>query len=111
MLELVEFVVSYIPVASIKSIRIIITIASAQGMIIFVLNISNSFQNNILSKSEEDVYITLPYLYLEWFKQKRSKHPLAPHNAKELCIQTIKSIQGTKLEGKFWYDLNLSLSQ
>ena len=49
MLEGVDFTVSYAPVTGIRPLFIIISIASAEGLIMFVLDISNAFQNNILS--------------------------------------------------------------
>ena len=48
MLEGVNFIVSYAPVAGIRSLHIIIAIAYAEGLILFVLDISNAFQNTIL---------------------------------------------------------------
>ena len=47
MLEEGEFTVSYAPVAGIRSLRIIIEISSAEGLIILVLDIYNAIQNNI----------------------------------------------------------------
>ena len=44
-------------------------IASAEGFILFVLVISNAFQNNILPNPEEIVYPSLPYIYLDWYKK------------------------------------------
>ena len=93
MLEGVNFTVSYAPVAGILSLCIIVDITSAEGLIIFVLVISNAFQNTILLNPEERVYLSLP-LYLECFKRKLSKHPLSSINQKKLCIQAIKSTQG-----------------
>ena len=49
MLEGVDFTLSYAHVASIRSLRSIMSIASAEGLIIFVLEISNAFQNTILT--------------------------------------------------------------
>ena len=45
-LEGVDFSVSYAPVAGIFSLHIIISIASAEGLILFVLDISNAFQKS-----------------------------------------------------------------
>ena len=70
MLEGVDFTVSYVPVASIRSLRIIIAIDPAEGIILFVLDISNAFQNTILPNPVERVYISLPYLYLDCYKIK-----------------------------------------
>ena len=47
MLEGVDFNVLYAPVAGIISFCIIISIDSAEGLIIFVLGISNKVQSNI----------------------------------------------------------------
>ena len=63
-----DFTVSYTPLVRIKYIQIIIAIASAEGLIFFILDISNTFQNIILPNPEERVYISLPRLYLERFK-------------------------------------------
>ena len=54
--------------AVILSLHIIMAIASAEGLIIFVLDISNAFQNNILPNPEEIVYPSLPYIYLDLYK-------------------------------------------
>ena len=43
MLEVVYFTVSYTPVSVIRSLIIIVTIAYAEVLIIFVLYISNAF--------------------------------------------------------------------
>ena len=104
MLEGVEFAVSFAPVAIILYLLIIIVIASVEGLIIIVLDISNAFQNTIPPNPEERVYLSLPYLYLEWFKRKWPKYPFASRNQKELCIKEIKSIQGTRPAGIFWCD-------
>ena len=48
-----ESTASYSPVAGIISLRIVIAIVSAEGLIIFILGISKSFQNTILLNPEE----------------------------------------------------------
>ena len=48
MLEGVDFTVSYAPVSGIRSLHIIIEIAYVEGLVLFVLDISNAFQNIIL---------------------------------------------------------------
>ena len=47
-LEGVDFAVSYAPVDGIRFLSIIVEIDSAEGLIIFVLDISNDFQNTTL---------------------------------------------------------------
>ena len=76
MIEGVDFNISYVPVAGIHSLYIITAIAYTEGLILFVLEISNAFQNTILPNPAERVYISLLYLYLEWYKRKCPKHPL-----------------------------------
>ena len=66
MLEWVDLSVSYAHVAGIWSLCIILKTASAEGLIIFVLDVSNAFQNNILPNPAERFYIGLPYIYLYW---------------------------------------------
>ena len=73
---LVYFTVYYSPADGIRSICIIIAISYVEVLIIFVLDISNAFQNNILPNPEEIVYLRLTYLYRYWYK-KRPKHQLA----------------------------------
>ena len=41
---------------------------------------------------------------MEWLKITYPKNPVALINKKDLCIKSIKSIQGTEPDGKFWYD-------
>ena len=43
----IEFTVSYAPVSGIRSLQITIEIASAESLIIFVLDIYNAFQDTI----------------------------------------------------------------
>ena len=109
MLEGVEFTVSYAPVAGIRSLSIILSISSSECLILFELNISNAFQKTILPNPVERVYLILPYIYLYWYKIKRQKYTLASSSQRELCIQAINSIQGTKPAGKLWYDLLKSI--
>ena len=75
----------------------------------FLLEILNAFQNTILPNPEEIVFLSLTYIQLEWSKRKSPKHPLASRYQKELCIKAIKSIQGKKPSGKFWYELLKSI--
>ena len=105
-----DFTVSYAPVSGIRSVRNIIAIASAEGVIIFVLDIYNAFQNTILPNPSKIVYLSLPHLYMEWFQIKWTKHPLASINKNDLCIHAIQSTQGTKPARNICYDLLKSIS-
>ena len=62
MIEGVSFAVWYVPVIGIKHLRIIISIASAEYMITFLLDISNEFHNDILPNPKELFYLSLPYI-------------------------------------------------
>ena len=72
MLEGVDFTLSYARVDGIRSLHIIIAIDSAEGLIIFVLEIANAFHNTILHNPAERIYLTLTHLYLDWYN-KNSK--------------------------------------
>ena len=52
MIEGFDFTVSYAHVAGIRYLLIIVTITSAECLIIFVLDVSNAFQNTILPNPE-----------------------------------------------------------
>ena len=52
----------YAPMAVIRYIRIIIAIDSEEVLILFVSDIYNAFQNNILPYPKERDYLILPYL-------------------------------------------------
>ena len=64
---------SYTPVLGITPLHIIVSIASVEGLTIFILDISNTFQNNILPNTKEKVYPSLPHLYLKWLNQFKEK--------------------------------------
>ena len=81
-IEGVYFTLSYTPVAAIISICIIISIEYAEVLIIFILDISNTFQNTILPNPEEKMYLSLPHLYLEFPKRRCPRHPLSSINPK-----------------------------
>ena len=53
MLEGFDFTVSYVPVAGIQSLFIIISVSYSEVLIIFVLEISNAIKNNISPNPEE----------------------------------------------------------
>ena len=50
--------------ADIRLLLIIIAILFAEGLILFVLDIFNAFQNTILPNPAERVYFSLPYIYI-----------------------------------------------
>ena len=90
MLEVFDFTVVYATADGILHPCIIMAIASTEGLIIFVLDISNAFHNTFLPDPAERIYLSFPYLYLDWCKIRFPKHPLASRNQKELFIHEIK---------------------
>jgi hypothetical protein len=103
--ENIDFTDSYSPVASIDSLRLLLTLAASEGLIISIMDISNAFQNSIIFDATERVYISLPPLYLDWFRQQWPDYNLPSLNAKDLVIQCLKCIQGTRDAGQRWYKL------
>jgi hypothetical protein len=65
--QTVDFINSYSPVASIDSLRILLNLAASEGLLISIFDISNAFQN--IFDPTEHVFISLPPLYLDWFRQ------------------------------------------
>ena len=50
--------------------------------------------------------MSIPTMYLEWFRARFPNHPLAKcRNSKELVMQSLRNIQGTKDAGFEWYQL------
>ena len=82
MLEGVDFKVFYAPVDGTLSLSIITEIEYVEGLLIFVLDIYNAFQNTILPNPAERVYLRLPYIYLDLYKRKCPKHQIASSNQK-----------------------------
>jgi hypothetical protein len=103
--EFVDFQDSYSPVASIDSIRILLNIAASSRLIVSILDISNAFQNSYIFDASERVYLSLPPLYLDWFQKQWPDFKLPSTNAKDLVLQCLKSIQGTRDAGLRWYRL------
>jgi len=103
--EHIDFIDTYSPVGSIDSIRILLNLAASAGLLISIMDISNAFQNSIIFDAAERVYISLPPLYLDWFRQHWPDYDLPSLNIKELVIQCLKTIQGTRDAGQRWYKL------
>jgi hypothetical protein len=61
MKEGVDFVNSYSPVGS-NSIRLIVALAASEGLQLFVLDISNAFQNSIIFDPMECIYYLTIFL-------------------------------------------------
>lgn len=64
----VDFDYSYSPTVSAPCIRVFLAICSSRGLVIFVLDVVNCFQNT-MSPEEERRYVTLPPFYMEWFEE------------------------------------------
>ena len=99
-----DFKVSYAPTVDADSFRLSIALAVSDEMIIVFIDASNAFQTNVISDPNKRIYITLPTMYLEWFQARFPNHPLAKFkNSKELVMQSLRNIQGTKDAGFEWY--------
>eukprot|EP00957_Ditylum_brightwellii_P191900 14608324-Ditylum_brightwellii.AAC.1 len=65
-------------------------------MSVFPLDVSNAFQTNIASNTSERVHTNIPPFYLEYFFTKFPDHPLKGTPAEKICIQALRSTQGSK---------------
>ena len=72
-----DFTVSYAPTVVADSFRLSIALAASDNMIIVFIDASNAFQTNVISDPNKRIYITLPTMYLEWFRARFPNHPLA----------------------------------
>jgi len=94
---------SYSPAGSIDSIRMLLSLAASKRWILNVLDISNAFQTSITFDPNERTYLSLPPFYLEWFRSQWPDYRLPSTNTKDLVIQCLRAIQGTKDAGNRWY--------
>jgi hypothetical protein len=105
MKENIDFTNSYSPVGSIDSIRLLLSLAASNHWTLNVLDISNAFQTSIIFDPNERTYLSLPPFYLEWFKAQWPDYRLPSENIKDLVLQCLRAIQGTKDAGNRWYAL------
>ena len=106
MVQGIDYVVSYAPTVDADSFRLMIAIAASDRMILIFIDASNAFQTNVISDPRRRVYVSLPTMYLEWFRARFPNHPLAKcRNSKKLVIQSLRNIQGTKYACFEWYQL------
>ena len=103
--EGIDFYCSYAPVCDADSFRLVIAVAAEEGMVGYFLDISNAFQTNVIFDPNERFYIRIPPLYMDWFRHKWPEHPILKYNQRDLCIQSLRGLQGTKHAGYEWYQL------
>ena len=100
MVQGVYYIISYVSTVNADSFRLSLNIAASDNMIVVFINTSSAFQTNVISDPKKRVYITLPTMYLEGFRGRFPKHPIAKcKNSKELIMQSLRNIQGTKDAG------------
>ena len=96
MLEGVDFTVSYVSVLGIISLCKLITIDSAEGLILYLLDIYSAFQNIIITDPQERVFPSLPHLYLESVNRKYPNHPLSSRNFKNFTFNPSNQLRKKK---------------
>ena len=104
-IEGIDFEASYSPTSFWENIRFLLAIAAAQRMKIFTIDVSNAFQTNIEEQQKDCIWLSIPPFYLEWFSARYPDHPLRGTPANQLCLQNIRTFQGTKDAGRKWYRL------
>jgi hypothetical protein len=103
--QFIDFTDSYSPVGTIDSIRHLLAIAASQRLTLHVLDSTNAFQSSIIFDPEDRVYISLLPLYLDWFRHQWPDFKLPSPDAKQLVLQCLKTLQGTRHAGRRWYHL------
>ena len=103
----IDFSESYAPTSDADPFRLIIALASFKGYWLIFYDVSNAFQTNVIDDPSKRNFLRLPPLYQQWFKQRWSTHPLHStcHDWKQLVLQTLRNLQGTKYAGHEWYQL------
>ncbi len=93
--QYLDFHDSYSPVGSTDSVRLLLALSATYHLTLHVLNISYAFQNSIIFDPDEQVYLSQPTLYLDWFRFQWPDYTLPSQEPTNLAIQCLKSIQGT----------------
>ena len=70
MVEGLDFDLSYDPTIDSPHILFMIAISTAEAMTYFFVDISNEFQTNIVEDPKKIHNISLPALYIQWFKAR-----------------------------------------
>ena len=77
-----------------------IAMVSEENKKLLFIGASNVLQKNVIFNPEDRQYVSTPVLYLEWFCFRFPKHDIVKHtNHKELVMETMRNIQGTKDAG------------
>jgi hypothetical protein len=99
MIEGIHYYQSYVPVAMIGIIHILLNIGAAQGKQVFILDIKNAFQNTIEFDSCKRTYNTLPPFFVEFLRLCWAHHPglaAIEEDPSLSVIQNFCSMQGQK---------------
>ena len=99
MVEGLDYDLSFAPVIDGPHLYFMIAIATAEDMIFYFVDISNAFQTNVMEDPDKRHFISLPPLYLQWFRQRWPKHPITKLKPSDLCMQTLRGLQETKDAG------------
>ena len=74
MIHGLDFIVSYAPTCDVDLFKLSLNIAASDGMIAVYIDASNAYQTNFISDPKKQVYITIPTMYLEWFRARLPNH-------------------------------------
>ena len=70
MVEGLDYDLSFVPVIDRPHLYFMIVIATAEDMIFYFVDTSNTFQTNVVEDPDKRHFISLPPLYLQWFRQR-----------------------------------------
>ena len=98
----IDYLYSYSPTASAFTIRLTLSFASSQGLIIGILDVVNCFQNTLVAINERLVVTTPPY-WMDWFKLRYPECKLKQDPNDKYVIQICNGIQGDRAIGRRWY--------
>ena len=79
-----------------------IAIAAALGLILASTDVTNCFQNTMISP-EERIWISLPPRYMKWFKKTYPDIKVEDSPSNSYLLQTMTGMQGKRNAGRGWY--------
>lgn len=93
----VDYNSSYADIVTIDSIRLCLAFGASKNMFVYLIDIGNAYQTNMLTTGKR-VYLRCPPYYIDWFHEMYPNHKLPPATACYV-LQAVHSIQITLSAG------------
>ena len=97
-----DFEYSWAPTIGAPPLRLTMMLASANRLTLAIMDVENCFQNTLLEEKHR-VIVTMPPLYLDWFRKEYPNYKIDRSPSGKYVLQALKGLQGDKKIGRAWY--------